>query len=127
MHARTVKAQRGAARAAEEAWIWDVLPGCRRHGHGCQVPWGYDEAHTDSDRPYTTEELAARTECPHRFAYPTYDAYKEGWRLWRALRRDARPTPAEADTVWNLFLDRLDAKTTAMGRSISHLVEQYRR
>jgi hypothetical protein len=68
---------------------------CRLHGEGCHVAWGYDRAHTDSTRPYTTEELAERLEGPHYYAYPTLEAYQEGYALWLALRRDARPTYLE--------------------------------
>jgi hypothetical protein len=57
--------------------------------------WGYDRAHTDSRFPYTLDELAERTEGPHRYAYPTADAYSEGWALWRALRRDSGLTDLE--------------------------------
>lgn len=58
--------------------------------------WGYDQAHTDQRHPYTPEQLAARQECPHRYAYPTPEAYMEGWRLWRAYRRDDRLNAGEA-------------------------------
>jgi hypothetical protein len=57
--------------------------------------WGYDPAHTDSRRPYTLDELAERTEGPHRYAYPTLGAYSEGWARWRVLRRDSEPTYLE--------------------------------
>ncbi len=83
-------------------------PGCRLHGPGCRVAWGYDEAHTDQDYPYTLEQLAARTAHPHYYAYPDHAAYVEGWRLWVALQRDARLTDAEADVVFNVRLDRLN-------------------
>jgi hypothetical protein len=69
--------------------------GCRLHGPDCLIAWGYDPAHTDSRRPYTLDELAERTAGPHRYAYPTADAYREGWALWRALRRDSEPTHLE--------------------------------
>lgn len=69
--------------------------GCRLHGRDCRVVWGYDRAHTDSTRPYTTEELAERESAPHRYAYPTVGEYRDGFTLWRALQRDARPTYLE--------------------------------
>ncbi|PNG22435.1 hypothetical protein [Streptomyces cahuitamycinicus] len=70
-------------------------PWCRIHGRGCRTPWGYDQAHTDSARPYTVEELSDRQEAPHRYAYPTAEAYVEGFRVWRAMRRDDELTPLE--------------------------------
>ncbi|MBG7704834.1 hypothetical protein HCJ76_43935 [Streptomyces sp. MC1] len=75
------------------------LNACRLHGEGCHVTWGYDRAHTDSRRPYTTEELAEREAAPHRYAYPAVQAYERGFRLWRALRRDAQPTYLERITA----------------------------
>jgi hypothetical protein len=63
-------------------------PVCRLHGRGCHVPWGYDPAHTDSHRPYTVGELAGRQEAPHRYAYPSTEEYVNGFRTWRAMRRD---------------------------------------
>ncbi|WP_086685857.1 hypothetical protein [Streptomyces pseudogriseolus] len=71
------------------------LNACRLHGRTCSVPWGYDRSHTDSTRPYTVHELADRFEGPHRYAYPTADAYEEGFALWRALRRDGESTYLE--------------------------------
>lgn len=65
---------------------------CRAGHRGCFIPWGYDRDHTDSARPYTLDELAERTEPPHRYAYPDQPSYLFAWRLWRSLRRDARPT-----------------------------------
>lgn len=65
------------------------------HGPGCHKSWGYDPPHTDSVRPYTLDELEGREEGPHRYAYPTTEAYLEGWYLWRALRRDSRLTAGE--------------------------------
>lgn len=76
---------------------------CRVHGRGCRVPWGWDETHTDSSRPYTLDELLIRTDPPHRYAYPSTEDYVKGWRLWRALRRDDRLTPAEMDAVWEVI------------------------
>ncbi|MFJ4988745.1 hypothetical protein ACIP9H_33715 [Streptomyces sp. NPDC088732] len=69
--------------------------GCRLHGPNCRVVWGYDQAHTDSQRPYTIDELADREEGPHFYAYPSYQEYQEGFRLWRALRWDSRLTYTE--------------------------------
>jgi hypothetical protein len=69
--------------------------GCRLHGPACRTLWGYDQAHTDSTHPYTVEELASRQEAPHRYAYPTVEAYEEGFRTWRAMRRDDEPTYLE--------------------------------
>ncbi|MFC9280967.1 hypothetical protein [Streptomyces collinus] len=63
-------------------------PGCRLHGRDCRISWGYDPAHTDSPRPYTVEELADRQEAPHRYAYPSTEEYVNGFRTWRAMRRD---------------------------------------
>lgn len=71
---------------------------CRLHGPTCTIPWGWDTAHTDSPDPYTLAQLEGRTEPPHLHAYPTADAYRQGWHLWRALRWDAELNPAEADT-----------------------------
>jgi hypothetical protein len=51
---------------------------CRIHGPGCSTPWGYDRDHTDSDRPYTLDELAIRQSVPHFYAYPTSEDYLEG-------------------------------------------------
>jgi hypothetical protein len=76
-----------------------LYPGCRLHGPGCQTPWGYDRAHTDSQRPYTLDELAVRDAGPHFFAYPDGQAYESAWRLWVALRRDGRLTGAERDAA----------------------------
>lgn len=75
------------------------------HGPACGIPWGYDPAHTDSPRPYTLEELHGRAEPPHRFAYPDGRAYLEGWALWRALRRDAVLSGAEATEKAAALLD----------------------
>ncbi|MEU9925106.1 hypothetical protein AB0H51_28125 [Streptomyces griseoluteus] len=85
---------------------------CRLHGEGCHVTWGYDQAHTDSRRPYTLQELAEREAPPHRYAYPTNEAYVQGFRLWRALRRDARPTHLESLTATAVRLAPL------MGRAL---------
>lgn len=69
--------------------------GCRKHGPGCSVRWGYDPEHTDSDRPYTVDELGERLDAPHRYAYPTVREYEQGFHIWRAIRRDERLTAAE--------------------------------
>lgn len=82
-------------------------PRCRAGHPNCCVPWGYDEAHTDSDRPYTLDELAERETAPHRYAYPTLDEYLYGFKLWRSLRRDARLTYAENDIVWRWRMRQL--------------------
>lgn len=81
--------------------------GCRIHGAGCRVPWGYDEAHTDSSRPYTLDELAERPDAPHRYAYPTVRDYERGFYLWRALQVDARLTRAERDAQDSVLLARM--------------------
>lgn len=80
---------------------------CRLHGPRCRTPWGYDHAHTDSDRPYTDAELAARTEAPHRFAYGPIEDYYFGFYLWRAFRRDDRLTPAESHAKLEALADAL--------------------
>lgn len=81
--------------------------GCRVHGTGCSIPWGYDEAHTDQHHPYTPEQLAGREECPHRYAYPTVEDYLEGWRLWRVYRNENRLNPAEAAVRWAVIEERI--------------------
>lgn len=63
---------------------------CRIHGPACRIPWGWDHDHTDSPRPYTLDELEARQDPPHFFAYPTYEEYERGFYLWRAIFRDGR-------------------------------------
>ncbi|TDC02111.1 hypothetical protein E1091_01525 [Micromonospora fluostatini] len=95
---------------------WDLrttlrqLP-CRAGHPGCRIPWGYDEQHTDSSRPYTLDELAERAEGPHRYAYPSHEEYLQGWRLWRALSVDSRPTRAEADVALRVRFKRIAAVT----------------
>jgi hypothetical protein len=81
--------------------------GCRRHGERCNVPWGYDEAHTDQRYPYSLEQLVGRTDSPHRYAYPDETAYMQGWLLWRALARDGRPSLAEAEVGYRLRVRRV--------------------
>ncbi|WP_431881847.1 hypothetical protein [Micromonospora chalcea] len=73
--------------------IWQAT--CRAGHPNCRIPWGYDPDHTDSPRPYTLDELAEREQPPHRYAYPTVDAYLFAFYLWRSLRRDARLTADE--------------------------------
>ncbi|MER7937877.1 MULTISPECIES: hypothetical protein [unclassified Streptomyces] len=85
------------------------VTGCRLHGGGCTVPWGYDRDHTDSSSPYTIDELAGRHVPPHRYAYPTAAAYEQGFCLWRALYRDHEPT----------YLERLVATATNLA-PLSH-------
>lgn len=82
-------------------------PRCRAGHPNCCVPWGYDEAHADSDRPYTLDELAERETAPHRYAYPTLDEYLFGFKLWRSLRRDARLTYDENDIVWRWQVEKM--------------------
>lgn len=106
---------------------FDGWPGCRRHGRGCRVPWGYDEDHTDSDRPYTVDELAARADCPHRYAYPDDEAYIAGFKLWLALRHDSRMSPQEADVAWNVRLEHMAEKLKWADRGMLHLLEEFRR
>lgn len=85
----------------------DTWTCCRLHGSGCAVAWGYDQAHTDSARPYTLEELADREDGPHYFAYPDTAAYEAAWHAWRALRRDSRLTAEEANAADGVRLARL--------------------
>lgn len=99
---------------------------CRKHGAGCVVPWGYNPDHTDSDRPYTLDELNARREAPHRYAYPTLAAYLEGFHLWRALRRDARPNRAEADVLFRARLASMAEQLSAVQDTVDGLVERLR-
>jgi len=73
---------------------------CRLHGRRCTIPWGWDPAHTDSSRPYTLDELEARQECPHFYAYPDEHAYLLGWRIWRQMHRDGELNDAEAAVRW---------------------------
>lgn len=82
-------------------------PACRKHGRGCSVAWGYDQDHTDTDRPYTLDELADRQDGPHFCAYPSHDEYVAGWQLWKALRRDSRLATAERDAADSVRLARL--------------------
>jgi hypothetical protein len=82
-------------------------PACRKHGRGCAVRWGYDQEHTDSDRPYTVDELGERVEAPHRFAYPTVRDYELGFYTWRAMRRDGRLTRDEERAREPMILARL--------------------
>jgi hypothetical protein len=82
-------------------------PQCRKHGRGCRIPWGYDEAHTDSDHPYTVDELSGRSEAPHRYAYPSVRDYELGFYTWRAMRRDDRLTAAEERAREPVALQRL--------------------
>jgi hypothetical protein len=101
----------------------------RLHGPGCRVAWGWDREHSDSDRPYTVDELAARHENPHFYAYPDEDAYLRGWNLWRALRRDGELNSAELDVVTILRTERVLAR---LGAEMADLVraelgEGYRR
>lgn len=82
---------------------------CRLHGPRCSTPWGYDRAHTDSPRPYTPDELAARYACgnpPHRYAYASTADYVQGWELWRAIGRDGRLNPDEGQA----WLEGLEAE-----------------
>ncbi|MBB4931876.1 hypothetical protein F4561_002696 [Lipingzhangella halophila] len=81
---------------------------CRLHGPRCRTPWGYDPAHTDSARPYTDAELAARAEAPHRYAYGPIEDYYFGFYLWRAFRRDDRPT-------WDEMQAKLEVMADALG------------
>lgn len=82
-------------------------PRCRLHGSGCSTPWGYDEDHTDSARPYTLDQLEHRLDAPHRYAYPDLDGYTAGFYLWRALRRDGRLNEEEAAVQWAGIEERL--------------------
>lgn len=78
---------------------------CQIHGSTCQVPWGFDEEHTDQRWPYTLDQLAERSAGPHRYAYPTVDDYLVGWRLWVALDRDGRLNPEERAVVERLRVE----------------------
>ncbi|GIH95317.1 hypothetical protein ACFFMN_23435 [Planobispora siamensis] len=91
-------------------------PGCRLHGPRCRVPWGWDPAHTDSARPYSVEELAIRPDCPHRYAYATVEDYLQGWRLWRAMRRDDGLSAAE-----------LEARYAVVDVEIAEILERMKR
>lgn len=95
-----------------------IEPRCRLHGLGCGIRWGYDPVHTDSDRPYTLDELAARDDGPHRYAYPDNAAYVAGFRLWRALRRDSALTAVERTTA-------VRAKLIAHGGFSRHLIDEF--
>lgn len=75
--------------------MFSPYPVCRLHGSTCRTPWGYDPEHTDSATPYTLEELAERQESPHRYAYASLREYEAEFRLWRAVGRDAAPSPLE--------------------------------
>ena len=79
-------------------------PTCRLHGQGCRTPWGYDPDHTDSHRPYPVDELAARADSPHRYAYPDHQAYLDGWTLWKALRRDGFLNQEESEARETVIL-----------------------
>lgn len=72
------------------------------HGRHCAVPWGWDPDHSDQQTPYTVDQLAQRIDCPHRWAYSSTEAYLRGHALWRALRRDRLPTPAEARVLFEV-------------------------
>lgn len=101
--------------------MWDPFaPGCRKHGPGCSIPWGYDPEHTDSPRPYSVDELAERGDGPHRYAYPSHDAHLYGWNLWKALRRDSRLTSDERDAVDSVRLARLGIQA----RNVAEALEQ---
>lgn len=93
--------------AAERQAPAQARLGCRVHGSSCRVPWGYDDAHTDSPRPYTLDELDARRLPPHRFAYPSLEAYLAGWELWRALKRDEAPTADEWEMLFRVRMERI--------------------
>jgi hypothetical protein len=80
------------------------------HGRHCKVPWGWDRDHTDQDRPYTLDELAARQDCPHFYAYPDEDGYVAGWRLWRALRVDSRLSEAEAEVKFQVLSEHIQER-----------------
>lgn len=82
-------------------------PACRKHGKGCTVRWGYDREHTDSDRPYSVDELGERIEAPHRYAYPSVREYELGFRTWRAMRRDGRLSADEERVREPMILERL--------------------
>lgn len=81
-----------------EFTVSPVPPGpCRCPSRPCPIPAGWDAAHSDSDRPYTFEELERRLDAPHAGAYPDLEEYRRGFELWRALRRDDRLNTAEAE------------------------------
>lgn len=87
-----------------------VGPACHLHGASCTIPWGWDQAHTDSEHPYSLAELEERQVSPHLFAYPDADAYLAGWKLWRALRRDERPNEEEEAVRWAGIEERLQVR-----------------
>lgn len=82
--------------------------GCRIHGPSCRVVWGYDPEHTDQATPYTIDQLAQRSMGPHRYAYPSYRDYIDGWNLWRALYRDGRPNADERRVLNRHKVDRIN-------------------
>lgn len=96
-------------REEREAWFRMGF-GCRTHGPGCRVPAGYDREHSDSDRPYTVDELAVRGSGPHFGAYGSSEEYMAGWNLWKALRRDARPSALELTVLQPMWDARLREK-----------------
>ncbi|MET9517386.1 hypothetical protein [Streptomyces sp. NPDC002994] len=98
--------------------------GCRKHGPRCQVPWGYDEAHTDSARPYTLDELAEREAGPHRYAYPTVTEYEQAFYLWRALRVDARLAKAEQDAKDQVMLARMGINASSVWEAATLLASR---
>lgn len=96
--------------------------GCRLHGPGCQVRWGYDQEHTDSDHPYSVDELGDRAEAPHRYAYPTVQQYEQGFHIWRAMRRDDRLTRAEEQAREPVVLARLGIAASSYEEALSCFV-----
>lgn len=90
------------------------LIGCRLHGPSCTAPPGWDREHSDSDRPYTVDELAARTQGPHFGAYDSYEDYMAGWALWKALLRDSRLSPQERAVVQPMRDERLRERLMAV-------------
>ena len=93
---------------------------CRKHGQGCNVRWGYDLDHTDSDHPYSVDELAGRHEAPHRYAYPSVREYELGFYTWRSMRRDDRLTRDEEQAREPMILRRLGISGESFDEVINH-------
>lgn len=91
---------------------------CRKHGEGCAIPWGYDPNHTDSDHPYSVDELERRQEAPHRFAYPSAREYEFGFYIWRSMRRDDRLTRDEERAREPVILARLGIKASSYDEAL---------